>query len=362
MQIPFIDLKRNYDTVRGEIDKAVTAVMESGFFVMGERVVDLEKKFARFCGVPAVAACASGTDALYLALKAHGIGSGDEVVTVAMTAPATPAAIVMTGATPVFCDIRPDTLTMDAASAASAITPRTKALLPVHIYGQCCDMDALMVLAKKKGLLLIEDCSQAHGAEFGGRRAGSFGQAASFSFYPTKNLSAMGDAGAVVSSADIIGRVQALRNYGRQKTEEILPGGINSRMDDIQAAVLLVKLGHLEQWNEKRRRIAEAYRQGLEGSSVVCPVEAPGRKHIYHIFAVRVPERESFRSRLSQAGVSTLVHYAEPADFKRVARVSAPLAETERACREVLSLPIFPEMTEKEVEGVIAACRKAAKG
>jgi dTDP-4-amino-4,6-dideoxygalactose transaminase len=324
-----------------------------------------EREFARSAGVRHCVAVASGTDALWLSLSAAGVGPGDEVVTVSHTCVPTAAAILQCGATPVLADVDPVTMTMDPASAARAISRRTKALLPVHLYGLCADLAALKSLARAKGLPLIEDCAQAAGASFDGRPAGGHGLAGAFSFYPTKNLGALGDGGAITTDdASFAARLRRLRFYGYEKAQIARETGHNSRLDELQAAFLSAALVRLPAWIRARRDVAELYRDGF-ADLLACPDDAPRRRHAYHLFVVRSRRRESLRRGLAAKGVETAVHYPVPVHLQRgyapVCRIGPTgLAVTERLSREIVSLPLYPELRSAEVKRVVAAVRDAA--
>lgn len=323
-----------------------------------------EDAFASYCGARFAVAVASGTDALHLALRASGIGSGDEVITVANTCVPTVVGITMSGALPVFVDIRADTLNMDPAQVESAITPRTKAILPVHLYGRPVEMSAILELARQYSLRVIEDCAQAHGARYGGKKVGALGDAGCFSFYPTKNLGAFGDGGIVVTNDEQIAKlVRMLRSYGETERYHHEIEGFNSRLDELQAAFLLAKLPFLDSWNSRRREIASIYENALSDLDLVCPRDRAGGESVFHLFIVRVKQRARFRDRMRDQGVETLVHYPSPIPsqpaYAAFASQMSNLPETALACGEVVSLPLFPEMTPDEVERVIAACREA---
>lgn len=363
--VPFLDLWRQHDALRPDIERAVGTVLDAGRFVLAEQVTHFEEEFAQLAGTPFAVGVASGTDALELSLIACGIGPGDEVVTVANAGTPTLCAIRSAGATPVLADVDPVTLTLNPASAEACLTRRTRAIVPVHLYGQCADLDAITALARRHGLRVIEDCAQAHGAAYGGRPAGSIGDTGCFSFYPTKNLGAMGDGGMVVTSDPAIATaLRELRMYGESSPRHSTrPRGRNSRLDELQAAILRVKLPHLRAWNERRRAIARAYTEAFAGLPLVLPTEADERTHVYHLYVVRSAERDRLRARLAERGVGTLVHYERPVyrheAFRDLAAASAALPDTERAVGEVLSLPLFPELSDAEVTAVIEAVRHA---
>lgn len=363
-RIPLVDLRAQYLSIKEEIDEAVARVVEHTAFVLGEEAEGFEVEFGQYCGVKRCVACANGTDALELALESLGVGAGDEVITVAHTFIATAEAISSLGAKPVFVDIRPDTLLMDAAKVEGAITEKTKAIVPVHLYGQMCDMDAILAVAKKHGLRVVEDAAQAHGATWRGRRAGTWGDAASYSFYPGKNLGAFGDAGAVATNnVEAANWMARARNHGRlTKYEHEFPGR-NSRMDGIQAAVLRVKLRHLDEWNRARSAVAMAYREALQSAMPEAQVvgEVVEGSAVHHLFVVSVQDREAGLARLRAQGIEAGVHYPvalhqQPA-YRALGLQLGALPVTELAAARVLSLPIYPELNEGlcgEVVSVLA--------
>jgi dTDP-4-amino-4,6-dideoxygalactose transaminase len=358
-KLPLVDLKAQHARLRGELVEAIDAVFQTCSFVLGDEVRRFEEEFARFVGAAYAVACGNGTDALSLALDAVGVGPGDEVITVAHTFIATAEAITERGATPVFVDVSPDTLLIDPARVEAAFTPRTKAIIAVHLYGQVANMDALLALARERGVKVVEDAAQAHGASYKGRRAGSLADAATFSFYPGKNLGACGDAGAVTTNdVAIAARVSKARDHGRAtKYEHDFPGR-NSRMDGLQGAILRVKLRHLEGWNERRRDLAAFYDTAFSQRSDVLPVTmdaagCPSR----HLYVVRVQGRDAVVARLRERGIEAGVHYPVPLHLQRAYAAlggrEGALPETERAAREVLSLPLFPEMSEAAAARVV---------
>jgi dTDP-4-amino-4,6-dideoxygalactose transaminase len=341
--IEFNDLRPLHTQLDDELTAAAVRVLRSGRFVLGAEVEAFETAFAEYHDVPHAVGVASGTDALELALRAGGVGPGDEVITVAHTAVATVCAVERAGATPVLVDVDPATGTMDPDAAAAAVTPRTRALLPVHLYGQPADMDALIRLADRQQLLLIEDCAQAHGARFGDRRVGTFGHLAAFSFYPTKNLGACGDGGAVLTRDPLLAdRVRRLRVYGQIAQYHHLERGINSRLDELQAALLAVKLRHLDAQNRCRRSLAAVYERCLR--EVETPYEAPRSYHVYHLYVVRHPRRDWLREQLQRRGIGTQVHYPVPIHrqpaFQDLGYRPGSLPVSERLARTVLSLPL----------------------
>jgi dTDP-4-amino-4,6-dideoxygalactose transaminase len=355
--VPFLDLSREVMSMRSELERAIARVLDEGRFVSGPFVEKFESDFASFCGSEYAVGVASGTDAITIALAAVGVGAGDEVITAANTCVPTVAGIEATGARPVLADIDPETYTLDPGALEPALTERTRAIVPVHLYGQCADMDPILELARARGLRVVEDAAHAHGAEYRGQRAGTLGDAAAFSFYPTKNLGALGDGGAVVtSSKEVAERARLLRSYGESEPSISSLSGRNSRLDAVQAAVLSVKLERLEEWNDRRRALASRYRELLHQAPLELPVEVAGCVHAYHLFVVRVHDRERFRSALEEARVGTLVHYGRPIHehpaYAHLAPNDGRLQRSERACREVVSLPLYPELSEEEVSFV----------
>jgi dTDP-4-amino-4,6-dideoxygalactose transaminase len=357
--VPFLDLTRQYKRIEEEILSAQKRVFEKGRFILGEEVSAFEDEFARYCGVRYGVGVGSGTDALFLALKAAGIGEGDEVITVSHSFIASAIAISMTGAKPVFVDIEPEVYTMDPNGLEHLLKKRkgrnrVKAILPVHLYGQPVEMEALVEIANRYHLLLIEDACQAHGAEYQGKKAGSFGLLGCFSFYPTKNLGAYGDGGMVVmDDKKLYNKVRLLRCYGeKKKYEHVLKGG-NSRLDEIQAAILRVKLKHLDLWNEERRSKALAYKRMLGSTEVVCPVEKEQARHVYHLFVIRTKRRNALQAFLKEKGIGTLIHYPIPIHIQKaygeLGYRKGDLPVTEKHAQEVLSLPFFPELTTEEM-------------
>lgn len=354
-------MRRRTSAVRSQVDAAFGRVVDDGRFVVGPSLEAFEQEFAAYCGVEYAVGVGSGTDALELALRAFGIGHGDEVITAANTCVPTVAAITCAGATPVLADVDPATRTLDPGAAAEAVTERTRAIIPVHLYGQCADMPSLMSLAAERSLIVIEDAAQAHGVEHGGMRAGSLGDAAAFSFYPTKNLGALGDGGAVVTrTQDIAARVRRLRSYGELSRYESIEEGRNSRLDDLQAEILRTQLPHLDGWNRRRRELASRYRDALADTGLRLPQDLGLGRHVYHLFVVETDDRVSFRRDLSAAGIGTLVHYPRaihqhPAYCSLGSGVS--LEVSERLAAQVVSLPLYAELTDDEADAVIAAVK-----
>jgi dTDP-4-amino-4,6-dideoxygalactose transaminase len=364
--IPYADLRRQYRAIKPEIDEAVLRVLDSTQFILGEEVAAFEREFAAYCGTADAIGVNSGTSALHLALLAADIGPGDEVITVPFTFVATAAAIVYTGATPVFVDIDPETFTMAPAAIEQVITPRTKAILPVHLYGHAADMDPILDIARRRGLVVIEDAAQAHGAAYKGRPCGSMGAMAAFSFYPGKNLGAYGEGGAVVTSDPALAKkIRVMRSWGEERRYEHSVKGFNYRMDGIQGAILRVKLRHLEAWTGARRARAAEYARAFAGSGIATPVERPDCRHVYHVYAVRLSQRDSARAALQAAGIQTGVHYPIPIHLQPAhadlgyGRGDFPVSE--QAASQVLSLPMFPEMTIEQVEQVAAAVLAAER-
>ncbi len=361
-RVPFLDVGATYTEIRAEIDRSIARVLDSGWFLLGESLAAFEREFARRCGVAHCVGVGSGLDALVLILRAADIGPGDEVLVPANTFVATWLAVTYVGATPVGVEPDPESYNMDPSDAARRITDRTRAVIPVHLYGQPAEMDALRTLCDQHGLRLFEDAAQAHGATYRGRPAGSLSDAAAWSFYPGKNLGAFGDGGAVTTNDDALAeRISVLRNYGSRVKYVHDELGMNSRLDEIQSAVLLTKLAHLDEWNARRRAIAARYRDELAGAPLQLP-NAPGHvESSWHLFVARVDGREAFRDHLRERGVETLVHYPlaphlQPAYAGLgLRRGSYPIAE--RLQDEVVSLPIGPHMSDEQVSAVIDACR-----
>ena len=358
--IPYLDLKAQYHSIKTEIDAAVMRVLESTQYILGEEVAAFEREFAGYCHASQAIGVNSGTSALHLALLAAGIGPGDEVITVPFTFVATVSAICYTGATPVFADIEPDYFTMDPSKIEAAITPKTKAIMPVHLYGQPADMDPIMEIARRRGLTVIEDAAQAHGSDYRGRRCGSIAEIAGFSFYPGKNLGAYGEGGAITTTrADVAATCRTLRDWGQEKRYEHRLKGFNYRMDGIQGAILRVKLRHLEAWTERRRQVAEWYAAALDPDSVRLPKARPGCRHVYHVYAVRTDDRENLRDVLGKQGIQTGVHYPIPVHLQPahadLGYHAGDFPVAEQVAREVLSLPMFPEMTREQVQAVAEA-------
>ncbi len=360
--IPLLDLKAQYQEIKAEIDQAVARVFESGQFVLGDQVAGFEEEFAAFCGAKYGIAVNSGTSALHLSLLALGVGPGDEVLTVPFTFVATVAAICYTAARPVFVDIDPLSFTMDVGQLERAVTGRTKAIIPVHLYGQPADMDPILKLARRYNLAVIEDACQAHGAEYKGRRVGGIGDLGCFSFYPGKNLGAYGEGGIVVTNHEDHARtIHMLRDWGQQRKYHHVRKGYNYRMEGIQGAVLRVKMRHLEEWTEARRRHAAHYDQLLANSPVRPPHTMAYARSVYHIYAVRSREREALQTSLEVRGIQTGIHYPIPVHLQKgyadLGYRKGDFPHSERAAAEVLSLPMFPELPPDAVEQVVEGIR-----
>jgi dTDP-4-amino-4,6-dideoxygalactose transaminase len=363
--IPFFDLDAQHVELRDEIRDAVQSVLDSGRYVLGEPVTVFEEKFAAYCGVRYGVAVNSGTSALQLALLAAGVGPGDEVVTTPFSFLATAAAIEFTGAKPVFVDIDPISFNLDPALLRSAIGPRTKAILPVHLYGQPAEMDEILTIAREHDLVVIEDAAQAHGACYGDRHTGALGDMGCFSFYPSKNLGACGEGGIVVTdNADWAHAVRVMRDWGQDGKHRYVRKGQNSRMSTIQGAVLRVKLKCLDRWNRQRRERAAEYGRLLAAADVVCPAVLPGRTHVYHVYVVRAARRDRLRQELASRGVGSEIHYPlpihriQPWTDERYKLGDFPNAE--RAAMEVLSLPMYPELPPEAVSRVAETVIEAA--
>ena len=358
--IPFVDLKAQYASIKHEVDAAIGGVLERCQFVLGEEVAAFEREFASYVGAAHAIGVNSGTSALHLAMLAANVGPGDEVITVPFTFVATVAAIHYAGAKTVFVDIRPDTFTMDLDAVEAAITPRTKAIVPVHLYGQPTDMEAIRRIARKHGLATIEDAAQAHGAEFNGQRVGALGDMGCFSFYPGKNLGAAGEGGMVVTNdAGLARTVRMLRDWGAESKYQHVLKGYNYRLETLQGAVLRVKLRHLESWTEARRKAAARYNDLLAGTGIPTPREVAGARHVYHIYAIRTSLREKVQAGLDAAGVQTGIHYPIPVHllpaYADLGYAKGQFPHSEKAAAEVLSLPMYPELTSDMQEQVAAA-------
>jgi len=365
--IPLLDLVAQYNTIKPEIDDAIQQVLVSGKFILGPNEKAFEQEIAAYLGVKHAVGVASGTDALVIALRAAGVGPGDEVVVPAYTFFATAGAVLTVGARPVFVDVDPETYLIDVQQADAAVTARTKAIIPVHLYGQSVDMDELRAVAAQHGLKVIEDNAQAFGAEYKGCKTGALGDLGCLSFFPTKNLGGYGDGGMVATNDDDLAeKARMLRTHGWKKKyfPEML--GYNSRLDEMQAAVLRVKLKHVDEWNSRRREIAREYTRRITSFGLQGPVEAPDRSHVYHLYMVRFAERESVREKLKDAGVACEVYYPQPVHLAGPCRKfgwqEGQLPVSERASSETMALPLYPEMTEAQIEEVLKALESVVRG
>lgn len=364
MNVPFLDLKAGYLELQPEIDPAIKRVLDSGWYILGEEVDAFEREYATYCEAKRCVGVANGLDALHLALLALGVGAGDEVIVPSNTYIATWLAVSQCGATPIPVEPDAATYNIDPARIEAAITPRTKVILPVHLYGQPADMDPILAIARKHGLKVLEDGAQAHGARYKGKRIGSHGDVVAWSFYPGKNLGAYGDGGAITTDdPEIAERIHVLRNYGSRVKYVNDVRGFNSRLDTLQAAVLRVKLQHLDRWNEARRKIAAQYLAGLADVGLTIPFAPDWAEPVWHLFVVRSKAREQFQQQLNQAGIGTLIHYPIPPHLQLAyadlgfGEGAFPIAE--QIHREVLSLPMFSSMTLEQTNQVIASCRAA---
>lgn len=363
MQIALVDVVRQFRTIEADVRRALERVLEKGDYVMGEDVAAFEQEFAQFCGTSHAVGVSSGTDALVLALHALDIGPGEEVVTVPFTFAATVEAIVTVGARPVFVDVDRDTAVLNPRQLEKVITARTRAIIPVHLYGFPCDMDAICEIARRRGLRIIEDASQAHGAEFGGQRVGAIGDIGCFSFYPGKNIGAFGEAGAVVTQhAELADRIRLMRNHGSPDKYHHVRLGWNYRMDTLQAAILRVKLRHLERWNEARRQVAHNYTRRLGAvDGLGLPPPCVYGRQVFHLYVVRVPRRDQLREYLAQQGIATGVHYPIPLHlqeaFAELGHKAGDFPVSEEWAGKVLSLPTFPELEDGEIAYVAEALR-----
>ena len=356
MKIPFVDLKIQYANIKEEVLDEISQALDGMQLFLGKNVQTLEAEYAAYCNTEFAIGVSSGTDALHIALRACGVGPGDEVITVSHTFIATVEAIILAGAKPVLIDIDPETYNMDPRQLEAAITPQTKAVIPVHIYGQPADMDPIVDIARAHNLKIVEDACQAHGAEYKGRRTGSIGDAGCFSFYFTKNLGAYGEGGIITTSdPEIADRCRMARDHGQNAKYHHAMIGINGRLDEIQAAVLKIKLRHLDEWLESRRTLAERYNSNLPKDYFV-PQEMPWAKHVYHLYVIRTPERDKLREYLDSKGVASGMHYPIPVHLQKAWRdsggIELSLPVTEKITQEIISLPMYPELTPEEVDYV----------
>ena len=366
MSIPLLDLVAQYHAIKDEMDAAVLGVLESGKFILGPNVTALEKEICEYLSVKHAVGLASGTDALIIALLSAGVGAGDEVIVPAYTFFATAGAVLNVGATPVFVDVHPDTYLMDFTQVESVITARTKALIPVHLYGQPADMDEILAIAKKHNLKVIEDNAQAIGSEYKGKKTGSIGDMGCLSFFPSKNLGGYGDGGMLVTNDDgLAEKARMLRAHGWKKKyfPEML--GYNSRLDEIQAAILRVKLKHLDGWNQRRREIARQYSHTLKAFGLKTPAEAPGRTHVYHLYMVRFSRRGEVQKKLKDAGIATEVYYPQPLHLadpcKALGKKEGDYPVAEKASLSLLALPLYPELSNAQFEEVCAEVEKIVR-
>ncbi len=369
MNVPFLDLKAQYQSIKNEISVELQKVLDNTAFAGGPFVSQFENEFAQFCQTTFAIGLSSGTSALWAAIQALGIGEGDEIITTPNTFIATAEAISFSGAKPVFVDVDEQTFNMDPKLIEAAITPKTKAIIPVHLYGQMVDMDPVIKIAEAKGLFVIEDACQAHGARYKGKKAGSIGDAGCFSFYPGKNLGAYGEAGAVVTNnAEATEYMQRFRDHGQQKKYYHSMVGWNGRMDGFQGAVLSVKLKYIDQWNEARRKNAKLYSELLKDvEGIITPQEAEYAEHVYHIYAVRVENqnRDDFMAKLADEAVACGIHYPVPLHlqqaYESLGYKDGDFPVAEKCCRQIVSLPMFPELTEEQIEYVAAKIKNIAK-
>ncbi|MCF7907843.1 MAG: DegT/DnrJ/EryC1/StrS family aminotransferase [Candidatus Omnitrophica bacterium] len=360
MNVPFVDLQIQYRKLSKEINQRLIETVESGSFILGESVQKFEQEFANYCGAKHAVGIASGTAALFLSLKSLGVGRGDEVITPANTFIATALAIYYTGAKIILVDIDEETYNLDIKKTEAVINSKTKAILPVHLYGQPIDLEPLLALAKKHNLIVVEDACQAHGAEYKGKKVGGFGNAAAFSFYPGKNLGAFGDAGIVVTNDEKVkDELIMLRNYGQKQKYHHLVKGYNSRLDTIQAEILRVKLGYLDQCNEERRKSAQVYKTLLQSISdrILIPKEMSSVKHVWHLYVIRAEKRDDLQEYLKKAGISTGIHYPIPIHlqpaFSDLDYKKGDLPVTEKTADQILSLPMYPGLKEEQIEYVV---------
>lgn len=367
MNVQFIDFSEQYKLVRDEVDTGIKRVLEKGNFILGQEAKDFESSFAKYCDVAYGVGVNSGTDALYLAVAALGIQEGDEVILPTFTFIATALCISYAGATPVLVDIEEDTYNIDPVKIQKAITPKTKAIIPVHLYGQPANMDEIRAIAQKQKIAVIEDAAQSHGATYKGKKAGSLGDVACFSFYPTKSLGACGDAGMIVTdNKEIYERALMLRDYGRQGRYEHKIKGYNSRLDTIQAVVLSAKLKHLDQWNKMRNENAAYYNQLLKGvKGVITPTIKEGRTHVFQTYAVRLKNRDKIAEEMKKKGIDVLIHYPIPVHlqeaYSELKHKKGDFPVSEKIADEILSLPMFPHMKKEQVEYVCTTLKGSLK-
>lgn len=364
VKVPYLDLKAQYRSIKPEIDAAIARVLDSCQFVLGSEVAAFEQDFAAYCGAKECIALNSGTSALHLALLAAGVGPGDEVITAPFTFVASVAAVTYAGARPVLVDIDPRSFTIDPAAIEAAITPRTKAILPVHLYGQAADMDPILDIARRHGLIVIEDAAQAHGAKYKGRPVGSLADLACFSFYPGKNLGAYGEGGAVTTNnPEYASTIRMLRDWGQDRKYHHVLRGFNYRMEGFQGAILRVKLRHLDRWTEARRAIVNRYNKLLTDAGVETPTEMPWGRHVYHVYTLRTDDRDGLQAALHAEGIQTGIHYPVPVHlqpaYADLGYGRGAFPHSEKAATEVLSLPLYPEMPPSSVSLVAEAVKTA---
>jgi dTDP-4-amino-4,6-dideoxygalactose transaminase len=361
--IPLVDLKREYAEIGDEITSIIQRTLENGWFILGQQLNEFEREFSNYIGAKHGIGVNSGSDALFLALKALGIDENSEVITVSHTFVSTADSIVRCGAKPVFVDIEPETYCINPALIEDKITEKTKAILPVHLYGHPANMGYILEIAKEHGLSVVEDACQAHGAEYNGKKVGSIGDVGCFSFYPAKNIGAYGDGGFVTTNdSSLAERIKSLRNYGQSKKYHHDCVGVNSRLDELQAAVLRIKLSRLDMWNEKRRRIAKLYAEVLDQTDIILPVERAYAKHVYHLFVTRLAKRDKCQRFLQKRGIQTQIHYRIPVHKQNAYKefeTAKDLSVTEVICNEILSLPLYPSLTDEEVAYVAGALKDA---
>ena len=358
--IPISDIKRQYDSIKSEVDEAISAVFKESWFILGKQNESFEKEFASYVNTSYAVGVGSGTEAIHLALVAAGVGNGDEVITVPNTAVFTISAITFAGAKPILVDVDENNFLINVKNIEKAITKKTKAIIPVHLYGQCADIDAIMTIAKKYNLTVIEDACQAHGAEYNGIKAGSIGDFGAFSFYPSKNLGCYGDGGMITTNnADMAIKLKMLRNGGQEKRYYHKIKGFNSRLDEIQAAVLRVKLKYLDKWNNMRRNNAKLYDTLITNVKIIKPKEMPDHTHVYHLYVIKTEKRDELSNYLKEKGIQTLIHYPIPVHMQEAYDdlniKKGQYGNAETCAEHILSLPMFPELSKNEIETVAEA-------
>ncbi|HEY4662905.1 MAG TPA: DegT/DnrJ/EryC1/StrS family aminotransferase [Candidatus Humimicrobiaceae bacterium] len=363
ISIPFGNLHRQYQKYKKEIDDVIQDVLDNGHFILGENVKKFEEEFAEYCGAKFGTGVGSGTEAIHLALLACGIESGDEVITVSNTAVPTVSAITAANAAPVFIEIDEFSYNINPDLIEERISEKTRAIIPVHLYGNPCNMNGISKMAKKYSLKVVEDCAQAHGAEYKGRKVGTFGDAGCFSFYPSKNLGAYGDGGMVITNdAELDHKLKLLRNYGQEKRYFSIVKGFNSRLDEIQAAILRFKLKKLDFWNELRIKIAKKYSDSFSGSGIICPKLNDDSKHVFHLYVARVKDRDCFINYLEKNGIGVFIHYPIPVHlqqaYKELNVKEGSLPVTEKVSKEIVSIPIYPELEESEIGYIISKIKE----